>query len=95
VNVVEPQPLVVGTDKLLKEKVGSTSVMVSDASSGAFSAKESDSDDGACETALCICALLNEIAGATIEGEDTITVAAMSFMPARVTAAVRPFAFSD
>jgi hypothetical protein len=93
VNVVEPQPFVVGVDKDPRVNVGSTTLMVSAAASGALSEKCKEIEDAPEVTEFAITNPLNVTADASIAVDFAIDAAAMFVDEARVIAAVRVFRF--
>jgi hypothetical protein len=89
VNVVVPHPLMLIDAGVPTLNVGTTSAMLSAASSGAFSANMNVTEDSCCATALAITSELNCIAGVgcTTAVDDAIAVVAeaMSTADASVT----------
>jgi hypothetical protein len=94
VNVVEPQPLVVGVASVARVKVGNTMAMVSAAARPVFKENVKAMDDGADNTGLETTRVLSCRSGATTAGDEIIVVAGTLSSLASVTAILRVFKFA-
>lgn len=94
-NVVVPQPLVLGTARLPSTKLGNTRVMTSLMDKSALHANENDTEVGAEVTGLSMTNKLCVSTGFAVAVDVTIAVLEMSTLePARVTATVRVLRFA-
>jgi hypothetical protein len=94
VNVVEPQPLVVGVARVARVKVGNTMAMVSAAASPVFKENEKEIDDAEDAKLFETVSTALDTVGSVTAVDVAMVKAVMSATAASVTATVRVARFA-